>query len=186
MPPDSSCGKAPKSLPGALDPHLLEQFERSPRAILAARAAGRLECIAHLIADAADRIERSPRVLEDERDAASAHLCSVPAVATKLAALEPNAATIDAAVAGKQSDQAVGHDGFSGATLADNAERLAGHDRQRYAVDGVDAAAMNLEADGKVLDLEKRRGSERSPAGPHVDHIAKPVTEQIEAEHGER
>ena len=48
-------------------------------------------------------------------------------------------------------------DALPAARLADEAERLARPDVERDAVDRVDEAALRLEADAEVLDLEERR-----------------------------
>src|ERR1019366_6397597 len=144
-----------KPLTGPFNAHLFKKLKRTPRAIVSAGPAAGFERVTHLIANASNGIQRRPRILEDERNPPPAHLGHGMPVSAEIQSVEANLSTVDTSVAGKKPDQAIGHDGFAGAAFSDDAERLAGPDRQRHAIDRIDASSAHIEADRQIPNLKK-------------------------------
>ncbi len=140
-----------------LDADLIEQVERAPPALPARRPAACLDGIAHLLADAADRVQGRSRILEDKGDLVAARRVHALRIGAEILAGEADRSAIDAAISRQQPNDAVGHHRLAGTALPDDPERFTWFDRQRNSVQRRDAAAPHVEADGEVFDLEQRR-----------------------------
>ena len=110
-----------------------------------------------LVADLADRIERRARVLEDHRDLAAAQVAHlVFAGGLDVDAGEHHRALGDLAGAVENPHHRVGGDGFAGAGLADDAERLALGHGDVDVLHRLDDAAAGGEFHGEIVDVEQR------------------------------
>ena len=142
----------------------LEQLADVALGLFRVRRAVELDRLHDLVTDPLDGVERVHRALEDHRDVAPAVLGH-----GLLAALEDVLAAKDdpAGDAGRRRQQP--HDRedrrrLAAAGLADEPEPLAVTELEAHALDGMElAAALELEPDVEVLDLEDRlRHSESS------------------------
>ena len=148
-----------------------------------------------------DRIERRHRVLEHHGDAVAAHLAQLlgghrrrrRGPGTGSAPPTMRAGSSSSRISDKRGD-ALARAGF-----ADDAERLAGGDREADAIDGAHDAFIGEELRAQVAHLEEsawrllsRRPVDRStsctamPSPPPrlgVEPVADAVAEEIEAEH---
>ena len=114
--------------------------------------------LAQLAPDGEHRVQARHRVLEDHRDLAATDRAQLRvAHVRELGAVEARAAGGDAAGARQDAEQRERRDALAAARLADDAERLAGRDVERDAVDRVDDAAARPEAHLEAVDLEQRR-----------------------------
>ena len=167
--------RAPLRLGDADAPQHLDGLAPWPRAARSpwCRAIG----LGDLLADREERVQRGHRLLEDHRDVVAAdrlHLGSVSA--EQVAAVEADRAADDAArrVGDQAQDRQRGH-ALAAAGFADDAQRLAGAQREGHAVDGRAPAPTGREEIGlQVLDLEHGRGRRRrrraaspAPVGRH-------------------
>ena len=111
--------------------------------------------------DSIHRVERGHRVLEDHRDLAAADLAHlVLADPGQVLALEHDLAADDPSRPLQPHDAHRGHR-LAAAGLADDAERLAGVQLERDAVDRFDGALFGREHRVQVLDLEQGLGHGR-------------------------
>src|ERR1700716_1614685 len=141
------------------DPHLVEALDRLVRERRGIRLRMLVQHILDLVADLADRIERSARVLEDHRHfapAQAAHL--VFAGGTDIEAGEVHRAFGAAAGAIEDAHHRVGGDRFAGAGFADDPYGLALGDLHVDVLDRAHDAAAGGEFDGEVRDVEGRYG----------------------------
>jgi hypothetical protein len=79
-------------------------------------------------------------------------------------------------------------DRLAAARLADDAQRLAGADVERHAVDGTHDAVEGEELRLQVADFEDRACGFRSqaPRQARVEPVAQAVAEQVHRQHGHR
>ncbi len=139
-----------------------------PTAISSSSALARAVALGHrqmgadrlddLVADAQQRIERGQRVLEDRADLAPADRAHARRrqIVDALPG-EPDLAAGDAAGRLEQADHGRSGQRLAGAGLADDAQNLAGADRQRHAVDRLEPAVARVERDFEVAHLEHGR-----------------------------
>jgi hypothetical protein len=125
-----------------------------------------LDLLDDLLADPLDRVQRGHRVLEDHRDLRPADLAQlVLGGAQELGALVVRRAGERGVRRAVEAEQAQRGDRLARAGLAHDGEHLAGAQRQRDVVDGVDGALVGAEVDLEVLDVEQqlpaRRGRRR-------------------------
>jgi len=112
------------------------------------------EHFADLLVHPHHRVERRQRLLEDEADLAAAHRAHRRLVEPRQrAALEPDLAARDGQAGRQQPRYGARGDGLAGAGFADEAQRLAGTDVERHALDQRHAA----DADAQRLDAEQGR-----------------------------
>ena len=112
-----------------------------------------------LLADGAQRVERTQGVLQDEPDVTAAELAPAGfGQRTHVAAVDPELGRGDLRPRTGQADQRPGGHGLARAGLTDQRDRLAGLDRQVDAADGVHLAAASLEPDLQVADLQDGLG----------------------------
>ena len=132
-----------------------------------------LHRLGDLVADREHRVQRGHRLLEDHGDPVAADRTHRRLVeAEQIAALEAHRAVDDAADLGRQQPQDRQRgDALAAAGFADDAERLAGIDREADAVDGARDAVLGEEMRLEPVDGEDRlhryirrasRGSSRS------------------------
>ncbi len=147
---------------GIADHHRLEQLQRAGARLLRGERFVGAQHVGDLQPDRADRVQRRPRVLEDHRHGGAAQRLQHPprGVGDVLPA-EGDAPAGDLSRAVEELHHREGGDRLAGAALADDAQRLAGGERQRHALDGVHRAVAGGEGDLEVLDGEERAGHVR-------------------------
>ena len=148
-----------------VDAHPAEHLHGPVGRLIAGVVAVHHHGLDELAGDAQHRVERGHRVLEDHRHAAAAQVAHLLRVgAEDVAALEADLAADDAARLLEKPHQRKRGDALAGARFADDAERLAGRDREADAVDRAHHALVGEELGLEVADLEDRASA--SPAAP--------------------
>ena len=132
---------------------------------LAVQVEVRLERLADLPADRQHRVQARHRVLEDHRDLACRGSRGAPCRGAG-AGRGPRTARVPPTTRparGRMPRSASDGDALAAARLADDAERLAGGDRERDPVDRVDRPARCPELHPKLVDREQRRAGSELP-----------------------
>ncbi len=113
-----------------------------------------------LPADGEKRIEGGHRILKDHGDAIAADVGELAlGEREQIAAFENGAAAGDFARRLRdQAENGEAGDAFAGAAFADDAERFAGLDFKRNAIDRANDAVVGVEFDAEVVDGEERHG----------------------------
>jgi hypothetical protein len=112
--------------------------------------------------DAQHRIERRHRVLEHHRDAVAAQRAQlIRAHREHVAPLEGDFPPDDPGGLLQQPHQRERRDALAGTRLADNAQRLAGRDRERDAIDGAHDAGIGEEL--QCASRARRESAYRPP-----------------------
>jgi hypothetical protein len=116
------------------------------------------EPLGHEPLDAEHRVEARDRVLEDHRDVLATDVAHLTlGHGHEVAALE-----LDGAADGRvvdhtcEAEDGVGGDALAAARFPDEADELAGGDREAHLVDGVHGALVRREVDGEVGQPEQR------------------------------
>ena len=175
MPPESWCGYSPSRRAESADAYEVEHLARAlegstPRHIEMAH-----DVLGDLRADRQHGVEAGHRLLEDHRDAMAAQALHLGlAQGRELTALEADRARGDAA--GPRRDQPQDRQRrhrLAAAQFAHDAQRLAGRQIERHAIDGAHDTVQRVELGVEVADLQDgrhgsghsrlaRRGSRRS------------------------
>ncbi len=115
-----------------------------------------------LLADGEKRIERGHRVLKDHGDAVAADVGELALRKRKQIAAFENGMAADNLSRGlrNEAENCQAGDAFAGTAFADDAERFAGLNIQRNAVDGADDAVVGVKFDAEVVDFEQSHGGE--------------------------
>jgi hypothetical protein len=109
-----------------------------------------------LVADLVERVQRRQRVLEDHRDVVAAELAHVLlGHLEEVAAVEQDLAGDARVPRPREAHHGQRRDGLAGARLAHDAQHLAGLDRVRDPVEGLDETVLGLEVDAEVVDLQQ-------------------------------
>src|SRR5260221_11690644 len=115
------------------------------------------EDVLDLPPDRADRVERRPRVLEDHRQLATAHLLQrALACRQQVEAAEDDAAGGDPRRRVEDAHDGEGGDRFAGAGLADDTQRLAARQREADPLEGAYRARPGAEFHRQIVNGEKR------------------------------
>jgi hypothetical protein len=125
-------------------------------------AAMRLECERHLRADGQHRVQRGLRVLEDHGDAPAADGAhALGRQPDQFLPGEADGPAGDAPGRIDQADQREAGDGFARPAFADQAQDLAGGEREGHAIHRACDARAGEEMRAKVGDLEQRHRRNR-------------------------
>ncbi len=146
--------------------HQVQQLQRSRARLRLAHSAVQHQGLADLAVDRVQRVERGHRLLKYDADAIAAHLAEGRLVgADQLAAIQADAAArMPGLGIGQQlQDRERGHR-LARAALADQRQGLALVDVERDPADRLQRAALDLEADREVLNLEQAH-AQRSLSG---------------------
>jgi hypothetical protein len=123
----------------------------------------RLDGLDDLVAHAHHRVQAGGRLLEDHADAPAAHRAHLGlGQGVDVGAFEPLAAADDAAVLGQEAHQRERRHALAATRLAHQREGLALGHGHAQAVDGGHQAAVAVERDFEVFDLQHVR----SPGAP--------------------
>jgi len=143
---------------GIRDPRCGEQLDCTIGRLRGGEAAMHDQRFGDLIANRHRRVQRRHRVLEDHADLGAAHVRAVDQLAAQnVVAAQAGAAARDAA--GRhwnQSHDALHRHRFAAAGLADNRQRFAGFDGEAHAAHRVDGAAVGIEFDVQVPNVQQR------------------------------
>ena len=147
------------------DPHHAQQVDGLPDALLLRHPAVDLEDLGDLVSHPMDRVQRRQGVLEDHGDLLPADVAQlVRRQLQEVLALEDDLAADAGLLLRDQPHHGEERHALARAGLADHAERLAGRDRQRHAVDGLDQPVVGGEMDLEVPDLQDRLGHQAARA----------------------
>ena len=155
-PPDSSCGYCAQPPLAVLDADLAEHLGRAPAGVGAAHAAVGAQRLGHEVADRAHRVGvrarrpgRPSRPRPGMRAARRRAARSTSRPSNVMLPVDHGARRQD------PRDRARGHR-LARARLADQADRLAGRDRERHAAQHRPLLALHRQRHVEVLDLEQR------------------------------
>ena len=168
---DHALAHAPRELMGILpqaplrlgDAHASQKLKRPRPRLIPPQAAMDFQSVGQLPLDGEHRIERGHRLLKDHADFVAAQRAhefrrGVGEVDRRAAArgkLEASLRDASAAELDQPHEGERGHR-LARAGLADDADGLAGIDRERHVIDGDHDSAVSLEFDPEVLDRDQR------------------------------
>ena len=143
---------------GRPDADHAEQLERGGARRGLAQAAVDAQHLGDLEADREGRVQAGHRLLEDHADAVAADVAHGRAELEQVAPLEHDAAGVDPARRRRvQAHDRHRRDALAAARLADQADGLAGVQRERDVLDDPHRAGVGQERDGQGIDLEEGR-----------------------------
>ena len=159
MPPGELVRVLVEALLGGGNAGLLEQPDRAPARLGGADRQVRLDRLDQLLADRVERVERGQRILEDGADRAAAHPAHLlVGQVVDAPAVEADLAAGDAPRRVEQADDRRAGQRLAGARFADDAQDLAGRDRERDVVERDQRAAARGELDPEMANVEQRVG----------------------------
>ena len=137
---------------GVLQADFPQQFHRAGAALVARGQPVDFENFADLPLDPVQRIERGHRLLEHHADPRAAHARNAASLGfQQVVALEKNLAAENFRARRQQAHDGQSRDRFAGAGFADQAERAAALQPQRYVIDD----RRGAESDGEAFDAEE-------------------------------
>ena len=145
--------------PGRLgDADRLQQLDGAFDGVRVRQAEVDLEPFGHEPLDAEHGVQAGDRVLEDHRDVVAADVAHLALGHRHEVAPEKLDGPADGRVVhhAREAEDGVRGDALAAARLTDEADELAGCDREAHLVDGVHDALVRREVDGEVGQAEKR------------------------------